>query len=45
MAALTGKVLFELMYCENDMVPLDYLTGVTQLSLVQVSGEMAEELS
>ena len=27
------------------MVPLDYLTGTTQLSSVQAAGEMAEEVS
>ena len=27
------------------MVPLDHLTGTTQLSRVQAAGEMAEEVS
>ena len=27
------------------MVPLDYLTGATQLSYVQAAGEMVEEVS
>ena len=44
-AASTGKAPFELVYGENVMVPLDHLTGTTQLSRVQAAGEMAEEVS
>ena len=40
----TGKEPFELFYSENVMVPLDYLTGTTQLSRVQDAGEIAEEV-
>ena len=46
MAASTSKARFELVYGENVMVPLDNLTGTTQLSpYVQAAGEMAEEVS
>ena len=44
-AASTCKAPFELVYSENVMVPLDHLTGATQLSCVQAAGEMAEEVS
>ena len=43
--ASTGKATFKLVYAENVTVPLDHLTGATQLSHVQVAGEMAEEVS
>ena len=36
--ASTGKAPFELVYGENLMVLLDYLTGATQLSHVQAAG-------
>ena len=45
MAASTGKAPFELVYIENVIVPLDHLTGATQLSHIQTAGEMAEEVS
>ena len=45
MATLTGKAPFELVYGDNVIVPLDYLTGTTQLSRVKSAGEMAEEVS
>ena len=45
MVASTSKVLFELVYGENITVPLDHLTGSTQLSHVQASEEMAEKVS
>ena len=44
-AASTGKVPFDLVYGENVMVTLDYLTGFTQLYRVQAVREMAEEVS
>ena len=44
-AASTSKAPFELVYGENVMVPLDHLTGATQLSCVQAAGQMAEEVS
>ena len=43
-AASTSKAPFELVYGENVIVPLDYLTGPTQLSYVQAAGEMAGEV-
>ena len=45
MAVSICKAPFELVYSENAIVPLDHLTGVTQLSHVQAAGEMAEEVS
>ena len=45
MAASTSNSPFELVYGENVIVPLDHLTGDTQLSRVQAAGEMAEEVS
>ena len=45
MAASTGKAPFELMYGENIMVPLDYLTDATQLSRVQAAEEIAKKVS
>ena len=44
-AVSTSKAPFELVYDENVMVPLDYLTGATQLSYVWAAREIAEELS
>ena len=44
MAASTSKAPFELVYGKNVMVPLDHLTGATQLLHVQAAGEMAEEV-
>ena len=43
--ASTGKAPFDFLYGENVMVPLDHLTGATQLSRVHAAGEMAEEVS
>ena len=43
MAASTSKAPFELVYVENVIVPLDHLTGATQLSHMMAFGEMAEE--
>ena len=37
-AASNGKAPFELVYSENVMVLLDYLTGTTQLSHMQATG-------
>ena len=45
MAASAGKAPFELAYGENVIVPLDHLTGATQLPHVQAAGEMPEEMS
>ena len=45
MAASASKAPFELVYGENVIVPLDYITGASQFSHVQVAGEMAEEVS
>ena len=45
MAASTNKAPFELVYGGNVMVSLDYLTGTTQFSGMQATGEMAEEVS
>ena len=44
MAASTSKAPFELVYGENVIVPLDHLTGATQLSCVKAAGEIAEEV-
>ena len=33
------------MYDENVIIPLDYLTGATQLSRMQAAGQMVEEVS
>ena len=44
MAASTGKAPFESVYGENDIVPLDHLTGATQLLHVQAAVEMAGEI-
>ena len=44
-AASTSKAPFELVYGENAMAPLDHLTDATQLSHMQVAGEMAEKVS
>ena len=44
-AASNSKATFELVYGENIMVPLDHLTGATQLLHVKAAGEMAEEVS
>ena len=41
----TRKAPFQLVYGKNVMVPLNYLTGTTQLSYVRAFGEMAEEVS
>ena len=44
-AASTGKAPFELVYDENVIIPLDYLTGATQFLHMQAAGQMAEEVS
>ena len=44
MAASASKARFELVYSENVIVPLDHLTGDTQLLHVQAAGEMAKEV-
>ena len=42
--ASTGKAPFQLVYGGNVNVPLDPLTGATQLSCVQAAGKMDEEV-
>ena len=44
-AASISKEPFELVYGENVMVPLDHITGATQLSHMQAAGKMSEEVS
>ena len=44
-AASTSKAPFKLVYSENVIVLLNYLTGASQLSHLQATGEMAEEVS
>ena len=41
----TSKAPFELVYGENVMVPLDHLTGATQILSVQAARLMVEEVS
>ena len=43
--ASTSKAPIELLYGENVIVPLDYLTGTTQLLHLQAAWKMAEEVS
>ena len=45
MAASTVEAPFKLVYGENVTVPLDHLTGATQLSRLHASGKIAEEVS